>query len=99
MFLVNNNNNPTTKLIYDFFQDNPEYKDKTVIWMRSKNEILTTIAVNSPNKKCYRTSEKIMSFKFYQLNVIPDGKVSMCCNDAYGEITLGDLSCSRIEEV
>lgn len=43
--------------------------------------------------------KKLCPLNFYQLNVRPDGKVSMCCNDAYGEITLGDLSCSSIEEV
>ncbi|AFR70615.1 radical SAM domain-containing protein [Brachyspira pilosicoli WesB] len=105
MFLIDNYNNdnemnPTTKAIYDFCQNNPEYKEKTVIWMRSKNEILTTRGGNSPNKKnVTEPVKKLCPLNFYQLNVRPDGKVSMCCNDAYGEITLGDLSCSSIEEV
>jgi radical SAM protein with 4Fe4S-binding SPASM domain len=29
---------------------------------------------------------------FYNLPIKPDGKISLCCNDALGKMTMGDLS-------
>lgn len=36
---------------------------------------------------------------FRQIVVRPDGKVSLCCNDAYGKQTMGDLSKESIKDV
>lgn len=105
MFLIDNYNNdgelnPKTKIIYDFCMQNPEYKEKTVILMRRKDEILTSRAGNSPNRQ--NTLEKIKnlcSLPYWQFHIRPDGKISLCCNDAWGQMTLGDLNNNTVEEI
>lgn len=36
---------------------------------------------------------------FQQFNIRPDGKVSLCCNDALGIYTLGDTNINSIKEI
>ncbi|MDR1701496.1 MAG: SPASM domain-containing protein, partial [Sporomusaceae bacterium] len=36
---------------------------------------------------------------FHQMVIRPDGKVSLCCNDALGKMTLGDLTQESIENI
>lgn len=105
MFLIDNYNNdgelnPNTKIIYDFCIKNPEYNKKTVILMRSKNEILTSRAGNSPNRKgSLSRTPYLCTLPLWQFHVRPDGKISLCCCDAYGQMTLGDLNKNTIKEV
>ena len=105
MFLIDNYNNndelnKNTKIIYDFCIENPQYKDKTVILMRRKDEILTSRAGNSPNRKSsLKKVNYLCAIPYYQFIIRPDGKISLCCNDAYGEMTLGDLNKNEIEQI
>lgn len=32
------------------------------------------------------------AYPFFQMVIRPDGKISLCCNDALGEVTIGDVS-------
>ncbi|WP_278774013.1 radical SAM/SPASM domain-containing protein [uncultured Brachyspira sp.] len=105
MFLIDNYNNngelnKNTKIIYDFCIENPQYKDKTVILMRRKDEILTSRAGNSPNRQSsLKKVNYLCAIPYYQFIIRPDGKISLCCNDAWGEMTLGDLNKNEIEQI
>lgn len=105
MFLIDNYNdngelNSNTKIIYDFCIKNPEYNKKTVILMRSKNEFLTSRAGNSPNRKSsLKKVPYLCSLPLHQFHIRPDGKVSLCCCDAYGQMTLGDLTKNTVKEI
>ncbi|MCR4933655.1 MAG: radical SAM protein [Lachnospiraceae bacterium] len=92
------NDNP--QKIADFCEEHPEYKERATIVLRKENEILTSRGGDAPN----RTKESIFGndrcvLPFRQLIVRPDGKVSLCCNDPYGKMTLGDLNVSSIKDV
>ncbi|MFI5361382.1 MAG: radical SAM protein [Elusimicrobiota bacterium] len=73
------------------------YRDKVRISLRKNTEVLTSKGGQAPNKR--RSPIPIRSsclLPFKQLVVRPDGKISLCCNDAYGKTTMGDLTKDRI---
>lgn len=70
------------------------------IVLRCSRDILTTRAGTAPNR--IPPSKPLAlpcALPFSQLIVRPDGKVSLCCNDALGGMTLGDLSVQSAGEV
>ena len=105
LFIINNYNdngklNSNTKIIMDFCINNPEYREKTAILMRSKNEFLTSRGGNSPNRKnSLKKIPYLCHLPLWQFQIRPDGKVSLCCCDAYGQITLGDLTKNTVKEI
>ena len=76
-----------------------------VIIIRELNEILNNRGGNSPNKpnshfNHYKYFQDVpCSLPFEKLVIRPDGKVSLCSQDAYGEITLGDTNKSSLVEI
>ncbi len=85
--------------IQDYLVRNQVAPEKVEIHIRNKNEHLSTRAGNAPNRTAPAQLASRCILPFSQLVVRPDGKVSLCCNDAYGEYTLGDLSTSTLEQV
>lgn len=89
------------KVIHDYCKNNKLYLDKVRIRLRKLNDILSTRGGQAPNRK----QEKIEALNygcflpFRQMVVRPDGKVSLCCNDALGTMTLGDLTRDSIDAV
>jgi len=83
---------PQVKKIDKFCKENPEYFKKIKISMRLKNQILLSRGGQSPNRKHAITLETPCRLPFEQLIIRPDGKISLCCNDALGKMTLGDVS-------
>lgn len=82
-----------------FCADNPSLKRKVTIVLRKPNEILTTRGGNAPNRKeIISYAKATCSLPYKQLIIRPDGKVSLCCNDALGEYTLADLNAESILE-
>lgn len=82
-----------------------KYKAKTRITMRRKTEILTNRAGYAPNKK-KDFCETFKSFKnslcalpFIQFVIRASGQVSMCCQDALGKVTLGNVNNESIHEI
>ena len=92
--------NPNVKAISDYVDETPELTAKVVIYLRKENEVLTTRGGVAPNKKdgkYYIDTKCVLPFQ--QFNVRPDGKISLCCNDALGLYTLGDLNKQSIQEI
>lgn len=88
------------KEIVEYCESYPELKKKVTIVLRKPNEILSTRGGESPNRTKmikYKNARCILPYK--QLIIRPDGKVSLCCNDPFGENTLGDLSKESIMDV
>lgn len=91
---------PNVQEIHDFCTANPAWGERLRIRIRRENEILDTRGAAAPNRKALGAS--LVSpclYPFKQMNVRPDGKVSLCCNDALGEVTLGDLAVESLLEV
>lgn len=94
---------PNAQKILDFCEEHPEYKQKVTIILRKPNEVLTNRGGDAPNRVGNFDGEKegntscLLPFK--QLIIRPDGKVSLCCNDALGSCTMGDVSKNSILEV
>ena len=68
-----------------YCKEHPELCKKVTIVLRKPNEILTSRGGNAPNRKQipdYSKDRCILPFR--QMIVRPDGKVSLCCNDAIG---------------
>ncbi len=86
--------------IKEYCEAHPELKSKVTIVLRKPDEILTSRGGNAPNRKElteYSKDRCILPFK--QMIVRPTGQVSLCCNDALGEYTLGDLTQEKIVDV
>lgn len=88
------------KEISEYCAKHPEYRKKVTIVLRKPKEILTTRGGDAPNRKekiSYAKAKCVLPFK--QLIIRPDGKVSLCCNDPLGKVTLGDLRKEKILDV
>ena len=68
--------------------------------LRKPKEILTSRGGTAPNRKElpeYSKDRCVLPFK--QIIVRPTGQISLCCNDALGKYTLGDLSKDKLLDV
>lgn len=80
-----------------------EYLGKTVILLRNKNEILNSRAGEAPNKvnaqryKYYRRNSCMYPFR--QMSILPDGRVSLCCEDFTGRVAVGNIGSESIRAV
>jgi len=85
--------------VFEFCKDHPEYQDRVEIHIRRKTEFLTTRGGAAKNRSMIKTVESSCVMPFSQLIVRPDGKISLCCNDALGAETLGDLTQQSLLDV
>lgn len=86
--------------IIDYCVRHEELKDKVTIVLRDPNEILSTRGGDAPNRKeKISYGECTCQLPFQQLIIRPDGKVSLCCNDPLGKMTLGDAGEERLEDI
>lgn len=88
------------KDIAAYCEQHEEMKRKITIVLRKANEVLTSRGGDSPNvahNEKYPEASCILPYK--QIIVRPDGKVSLCCNDALGKCTLGDLNNESLVDV
>lgn len=71
-----------------------------VIQLRDPNVILSSRGGSAPNRQppANPVSAKCL-YPYKQFIVRPDGRVSLCCNDALGKMTLGDLKQNSITEI
>lgn len=73
--------------------------EKISFHLRNRRELLTTRAGTAPNRDTPLPVRSLCPLPFSQMIIRPDGKVSQCCNDALGQMTLGDLTVQTIEKV
>lgn len=75
----------------------PDLAGKLVVGYRLLDEFKTNRAGNAPNRtvKAPRFASPC-AYPFFQMVIRPDGKISMCCNDALGEDTLGDVAAEGV---
>ena len=86
--------------IQEYCKKHPELTKKVTIVLRKPQEILTSRGGTAPNRSNignYAKERCVLPFK--QMIVRPDGKISLCCNDALGKYTLGDLTKEKIVDV
>lgn len=87
------------KQVQKYLIQNNIPQHKVEIHLRNKMEHLSNRAGNAPNRvyAAHLTSKCILPFS--QMVIRPDGKVSLCSNDAYGKYTLGDLTQETLMQV
>lgn len=86
--------------IVEYCDKHPELKKKVTIVLRKPQEILTSRGGHAPNRShvaSYGKERCLLPFK--QMIIRPDGKVSLCCNDALGKYTLGDVSREKLVDI
>lgn len=83
----------------DVWRKNTQNEKKVVIVPRKRNEILTSRGGQAPNKRMIRGIRAKCFYPYKQLVVRPDGKISLCCNDALGIYTMGDLNKKSILQI
>lgn len=81
-------------------QTRDDWWRKTHIVIRYRREIMSSRGGQAPNKRdlpppAMKTG---CTYPAEQMIVRPDGKLSLCCNDALGKYTLGDLSSQSLTE-
>ncbi|HVH79064.1 MAG TPA: SPASM domain-containing protein [Stellaceae bacterium] len=77
----------------------PELARKVHVFRRLLDERNSNRAGNAPNRRrVVGTYRSRCAYPFFEMVVRPDGKLSLCCNDALGEKTLGDLSVQSVSE-
>ncbi len=87
------------KEVSEYIEDKSELMDHTDIANRKMTEVLSSRAGQANNRKKVTILASSCLLPFQQLIVRPDGKISLCCNDALGEFTMGDLTKESLTEI
>ncbi|GKX29105.1 hypothetical protein SH1V18_15850 [Vallitalea longa] len=87
------------KKVYEYALTKP-YQDKVHIYLRKQNEVLLNRSGQAKNrtKKKHKLKSACL-YPFEQAVVRPDGKLSLCCNDATGKVTMGDLTKDKLIDI
>ena len=91
--------NEGLKEVWEYLNEHEEYKKKVNFSMRLENEVLTSRGGQAPNKKKVRYQRTLCLLPYRQMIIRPTGEVSLCCNDALGKMTLGDVNKNKIYEI
>lgn len=87
------------KKLQQVLMENNISEDKVEIHLRNKNECLSTRAGQAPNRIKKSNLESICILPFSQIVIRPDGNISFCCNDAYGQFSLGNVSTESLKDI
>lgn len=74
-------------------------KCEVSVFVRKKNQIRDTRGGQAPNREYIYGFDSACMLPITQMVIRPDGKVSMCCQDAMGVVTLGDVSKEPLRDV
>jgi radical SAM protein with 4Fe4S-binding SPASM domain len=87
--------------IRDYIEQHDELRRKVTIVLRKPSDVLASRGGDAPNRQASLISygDEKCALPFQQLVIRPDGKVSLCCSDALGRDTMGDLSKETIMDV
>ena len=91
--------NPSIKTLVKTCLFKDKYIDKVQIILRKQNEILTSRSGQAKNRKTVKTLSSPCVYPYMQLSIRSNGEVSMCCNDALGEETLGDTNKESLKDI
>ena len=98
--------NQPIKIITDYVKENEDkFENKLIhIYFRKANDILSTRGGRAPNnngqKQIYPLHNNYgCACPFQQLVITPSGKVSLCCSDAMGDMSMGDLNKMSIKDI
>jgi len=82
------------KIIKDFIISDTDnnYQERALIQSFRKNAIRSTRGGQANNRHNLYQRKSSCVLPFSQLVIRPDGKISLCCQDALGKYTLGDLA-------
>lgn len=86
------------KIIDQYCKKDGKLDKKVEIHVRKIHEVLKTRGGQAPNNDKSRTLNMSCVLPFKQLIIRPDGKISLCCNDALGKYTMADLSKMTLKE-
>jgi radical SAM protein with 4Fe4S-binding SPASM domain len=90
---------PNIKKIYDKYK-NENFSMVCQISLRFQNQVLSNRGGNSSNKaKLKKAINARCYYPFSQLIIRADSGVSLCCNDALGKITLGNVEEQSLEDI
>ena len=88
------------KKIVEYCNEHSELKNKVTVVLRKPYEVLTSRGGDAPNvHKMEKYPEASCMLPFKQIIVRPSGMISLCCNDALGKVTLGDLNKDNIKDI
>jgi radical SAM protein with 4Fe4S-binding SPASM domain len=88
-----------TEIVRHLDGNRPDLAGKVSVQQRRLSEFKSSRAGNAPNRQRFvGTYRSRCAYPFFQMVVRPDGKLSLCCNDALGQETLGDLSAQTVRE-
>jgi MoaA/NifB/PqqE/SkfB family radical SAM enzyme len=92
---------PNIREILDMSERDSGLSRKVRVVMRYRRELMTSRGGQSPNKLDIlpRTLPVGCLLPARQLIVRPDGRLSLCCNDAVGVMTLGDANTDSILDI
>lgn len=91
--------NETSKIALKLCEENRELDKKIEIHLRKIHEVLYTRAGQAPNNQAKKTFNMPCLLPLKQMVIRPDGKVSLCCNDALGKFTMGDCNSQGLTEI
>ena len=88
---------PAAKMVLEYIKTHPEVSDKIEINVTRTNAKRGSRAGLVKNR-IFQKLPSMCLHPFIQMEIRPDGKVSLCCNDAIGSYTLGDVSQQTVWE-
>lgn len=91
--------NPEVREIEKCISEDEILNKKVTISLRKQNEVLRSRGGQAPNRNDKKTWDCSCILPFIQMVIRSSGKVSLCCNDVYGTVTLGDMNTQSVWEV
>lgn len=91
--------NDSLKDIYYYLEKHDDLKEKVDFSFRLQNEVLSSRGGQAPNKGKVKTIKEKCLLPYRMMIIRPTGEVSLCCNDALGKYTLGNLNNNSVSEV
>lgn len=90
---------PNLKEIFLYLQEHKELMDKVNFVVRPQNQVRTSRGGQAPNKLEAKGIHELCLLPFRMVVIRPTGKISLCCNDALGKYTLGDVSKDKLLDI
>lgn len=78
--------------IRDIIEKNPNVKCDVSVFVCKKSNILDTRAGNAPNRKDTNKYVSTCILPFTQLVFKPNGSMTLCCQDAFGQSAFGNIN-------